>query len=428
MAVSKTSQKNGKGQSGRLLSLDVFRGMTVAFMIIVNTPGTWSHVYAPLRHAPWHGCTPTDLVFPSFLFISGVAMWYSLRKYNFEFSGPSLFRILRRVALIFLAGLFLNIFPRFVRDYDTLRIMGVLQRIALAWGLGAVIVLLVKRNYIWVTTLVILLGYWALLYFFGGSDPYSLEGNFGRQVDIKILGENHLYKGFGVPFDPEGLLSTIPAVATVLLGFMTGNLISSFGTSWKTAGWLAIIGAALIGAGLLWGQYFPINKPIWTSSYVLYAGGIGMMILALLFMIVDIFGITAWRAVGILCLIGAAFIILGLIWGKISSTDISRFLNYRSALTIGILIIVFALLLKSNFFLAFGLNPMSTYLLAGIWTKTMLNIKIGEVTLYNWIFTHICSPLFNEQKIASLMFAIMQVLLIWAFGYILYRKKIIIRF
>ena len=376
MAVSMTSQKNGKGQSGRLLSLDVFRGMTVAFMIIVNTPGTWSHVYAPLRHAPWHGCTPTDLVFPSFLFISGVAMWYSLRKYNFEFSGPSLFRILRRVALIFLAGLFLNIFPRFVRDYDTLRIMGVLQRIALAWGLGAVIVLLVKRNYIWVTTLVILLGYWALLYFFGGSDPYSLEGNFGRQVDMKILGENHLYKGFGVPFDPEGLLSTIPAVATVLLGFMTGNLISSFGTSWKTAGWLAIIGAALIGTGLLWGQYFPINKPIWTSSYVLYAGGIGMMILALLFIIVDIWGLKGW----------------------------------------------------TGFFNTFGTNPLFTYLLAGIWTKTMLNIKIGEVTLYNWIFTHICSPLFNEQKIASLMFAIMQVLIIWAFGYILYRKKIIIRF
>ena len=152
MAVSKTSAKSGKSASGRLMSLDVFRGMTVAFMIIVNTPGTWSHVFAPLRHASWHGCTPTDLVFPSFLFISGVAMWYSLRKYNFEFSGPALFRILRRVALIFLVGLFLNIFPRFVRDYDTLRIMGVLQRIALAWGLGAIVVLMVKRNYIWIAT------------------------------------------------------------------------------------------------------------------------------------------------------------------------------------------------------------------------------------------------------------------------------------
>ncbi len=375
MAVSKTSAKNGKSASGRLMSLDVFRGMTVAFMIIVNTPGTWSHVFAPLRHAPWHGCTPTDLVFPSFLFISGVAMWYSLRKYNFEFSGPALFRILRRVALIFLVGLFLNIFPRFARDYDTLRIMGVLQRIALAWGLGAIVVLMVKRNYVWIATIVLLFGYWALMYFFGGSDPYSLEGNFARQVDIKILGEKHLYGGFGVPFDPEGLLSTIPAVATVLLGFMAGNLISSLGTSWKTVGWLALTGAVLIGAGLLWGQYFPINKPIWTSSYVLYAGGIGMMILALLFMIVDIWGLRGW----------------------------------------------------TGFFNTFGTNALFTYVLAGIWTKTMLSIKIGEVTLYNWIFTHICSPLFENQKLASLLFAIIQVTIIWAFGYILYRRKIIIR-
>jgi len=375
MAVSKSSAASGKGSSGRLMSLDVFRGMTVAFMIIVNTPGTWSHVYAPLRHASWHGCTPTDLVFPSFLFISGVAMWYSLRKYNFEFSGPALFRILRRVALIFIVGLFLNIFPRFARDYDTLRIMGVLQRIALAWGLGAIVVLMVKRNYIWIATFVLLFGYWALMYFFGGTDPYSLEGNFARQVDIRILGKNHLYGGFGVPFDPEGLLSTIPAVATVLLGFMAGNLISSLGTSWKTVGWLAVTGAVLIGAGLLWGQYFPINKPIWTSSYVLYAGGIGMMVLALLFMVIDIWGLRGW----------------------------------------------------TGFFNTFGTNALFTYVLAGIWTKTMLNIKIGEVTLYNWIFTHICSPLFENQKLASLLFAIIQVTIIWAFGYILYRRKIIIR-
>lgn len=375
MATSKNSVKSGMGRSGRLASLDVFRGMTVAFMIIVNTPGTWSHVYAPLRHASWHGCTPTDLVFPSFLFISGVAMWYSLKKYNFEFSGPSLFRILRRVALIFAVGLFLNIFPRFARDYETLRIMGVLQRIALAWGLGAVIVLLVKKNYIWIATGVLLLGYWALMYFFGGSDPYSLEGNFARKVDITILGENHLYKGFGVPFDPEGLLSTIPAIGTVLLGFMTGNLISKFGNSWKTVSWIAIIGALLIGAGLIWGQFFPINKPIWTSSYVLYAGGIGMLILALMFMIVDIWGLKGW----------------------------------------------------TGFFNTFGTNALFTYVLAGIWTKIMLAVKIGESTLYNWIFTHLCSPLFNEQKIASLMFAILQVVLIWAIGYILYRKKIVIK-
>lgn len=375
MAALKSSGRSAGSKSARLMSLDVFRGMTVVFMIIVNTPGTWSHVYAPLRHAAWHGCTPTDLVFPSFLFISGVAMWYSLRKFNFEFSGASLFRILRRVALIFAVGLFLTIFPRFVRDYDTLRIMGVLQRIALAWGLGAVLVLLIKKNYIWLATAVILFGYWALMYFLGGSDPYSLEGNFARTVDLAIIGENHLYKGFGVPFDPEGLLSTLPATATVLLGFMVGHLISRTGTSWKTVGLLTLIGALLIGAGLLWGEFFPINKPIWTSSYVLYAGGIGMVILALLFMIVDIWNLRGW----------------------------------------------------TGFFNVFGINALFTYVLAGMLTKTLLAIKIGEVSLYNWIFTHICSPLFEEQKLASLMFPIMIVIVIWALGYILYRKKIIIR-
>lgn len=374
MAASKSSSKSA-GKSARLMSLDVFRGMTVVFMIIVNTPGTWSHVYAPLRHASWHGCTPTDLVFPSFLFISGVAMWYSLRKFNFEFSGPALFRVLRRVALIFAVGLFLNIFPRFVRDYDTLRIMGVLQRIALAWGLGAVIVLAIKKNYIWIATAVILLGYWALMYFMGGSDPYSLEGNYARTVDLAIIGENHLYKGFGMPFDPEGLLSTLPATATVLLGFMTGGLITSKGNSWKTVGWLTFVGAVLIGAGLLWGQYFPINKPIWTSSYVLYAGGIGMVILALLFTIVDIWNLKGW----------------------------------------------------TGFFNTFGTNALFTYVLAGMLTKTLLVIKVGEVSLYNWIFTHVCSPLFQEQKLASLLFPLILVTVIWALGYILYRKKIIIR-
>lgn len=376
MTGIKDASKSAAGQSGRLLSLDIYRGMTIAFMILVNTPGTWSHVFSPLRHASWHGCTPTDLVFPSFLFIAGVAMWYSLRKYNFEFSGSSLFRILRRVALIFAAGLFLNIFPHFDRDYGTLRIMGVLQRIALAYGLGAVIILLVRKNYIWLVTLVILLGYWALMHFFGGADPYSLEGNLAVKVDRAILGESHLYKGFGIPFDPEGLLSTLPAAATVLLGFMTGNLISNLGTSWKTTLYLLAAGTTLVIAGYIWGKFFPINKPLWTSSYVLYAGGISMIILAAVFAIVDILGIRGW----------------------------------------------------TGFFNAFGLNPMATYLLAGIWTKTMIAVKIGEVSLYNWIFTHLCSPLFEQQKLASLMFAIMQVLFIWIFGYILYRKKIVFRF
>ena len=424
MAASKSTQKGSNPRSGRLMSLDIFRGMTIAFMIIVNTPGSWNHVYAPLRHASWHGCTPTDLVFPSFLFIAGVAMWYSLRKYDFEFSGASVVRLVRRVLLIFAAGLFLNIFPHFARDYSTLRIMGVLQRIALAWGIGALIVLLVKRRYIWIITAVLLFGYWALMYFLGGADPYSLEGNLARRVDIAALGANHLYKGFGIPFDPEGLLSTLPATATVLIGFMTGGLIAKNSSSWRSVAWLAAIGALLVGAGLLWGKVFPINKAIWTSSYVLYAGGIGMIMLAALLMIVDIFKIHGWKTIGIIVAAGAVLAVAGFIW-KMASAE-----SYDSMfiLTVGLVVIAFAILLKLNFFLPFGLNPMTTYLLAGIWTRIMLTVKIGEMTLYNWIFTHICSPLFEEQRIASLLFALIQVAIIWAFGYFMYRKKIIIKF
>jgi len=383
MQSTKSSGKsNTSSQSGRLMSLDVFRGMTVAFMITVNTPGSWGHIFSPLRHAAWSGCTPTDLVFPSFLFIAGVAMWYSLKKYNFEFSGSSLFRILKRVVLIFAAGLLLNIYPYFIdRDYSTLRILGVLQRIALAYGLGAIIVMLVNRKYIWVITSVILLGYWALMYFFGGADPYSLKDNFALVFDKALLGENHLYKGFGIPFDPEGFLSTLPAAGTVLLGFLTGNLISKNGKSWKTVGLLAAVGAALIIAGYVWGLYFPINKPLWTSSYVLYAGGIGMVLLAFLFMIIDMWGYKGW----------------------------------------------------TGFFNVFGMNALVTFLLAGLWTKTMtylIHVGSGEsqVNLYTWIYQNICSPVFSEPRMASLMFAIMMVIFIWLFGLILYKKKIFIKF
>ena len=377
MAKEKKSQA---ARSQRLMSLDVFRGMTVAFMIIVNNPGSWSHIYAPLEHSPWHGCTPTDLVFPSFLFIAGVAMFYSLKKFNFEFSPDALFRVLRRVVLIFATGLFLTIFPYFIhRDYSALRIMGVLQRIALAYGLGAIIILLVRERFVWVATSVILLAYWALMYFFGGADPYSLKDNFALVVDKAVLGENHLYRGYGIPFDPEGLLSTLPATGTVLLGFMTGELINKNGKSWKTAILLVLAGAALIFAGYLWGKVFPINKPIWTSSYVLYAGGIAMVILSAMFIVVDIWEKRKW----------------------------------------------------TGFFMVFGMNALFTFFLSGIVAKELGYNYIGtgddKISYGGWIYKNICSNLLSDPKMASLMFAIMMVLFIWLIGLILYRKKIFIK-
>lgn len=364
--------------TGRLVSLDIFRGLTIAFMIIVNTPGSWEYVYAPLRHAKWHGCAPTDLVFPFFLFIVGASTFYSLKKYGNEFNSGSLFRILRRMLLIFAVGLFLGIFPRFIRDYSTLRILGVLQRIALAYGIGAVICLTVRRDYLWIITAVILLGYWGLLALFGGADPFSLESNLATKVDLAVLGANHMYKGFGIPFEPEGLLSTIPAVATVIIGYFTGEMISKSSAGGKTVVKLLLFGAASTGLGLLWGLFFPINKPLWTSSYVLYTSGLAMGLLSLVYLLADVLKFQKW----------------------------------------------------GTFFLVFGTNALFAYLLAGIWTKTILYIKISsgtdQITLYQWIYQKICVPVAGNMN-GSLLFAIFQVMIVWVVVLILYRKKIFIK-
>ena len=212
-------------QSNRYLALDVLRGMTIALMILVNTPGSWQYVYAPLRHAEWHGCTPTDLVFPFFLFVVGVSLFFSLAKYQIKLSKESLWRIGRRTLLIFVLGIFINSYPQWLTDYSHLRIMGVLQRIAVAYGIAALIVLVAPRRWLPGIGVFILLIYWGILYFFGGSDPYSLPGNATIPFDRALLGENHLYRGFGIPFDPEGILSSLPSVVTVLIGYLAGMMI-----------------------------------------------------------------------------------------------------------------------------------------------------------------------------------------------------------
>src|ERR1035437_2316473 len=164
--------------SGRLVSLDIFRGLTIAFMIIVNDPGSWQYVYPPLRHSEWNGCTPTDLVYPFFLFIVGMSMYFSLKKYGNELNGRASLRILRRTITIFAIGLFLTIFPYFGMDYSKLRIMGVLQRIALAYGIGSIICLCLRRDYLGIAVTILLRAYWGLLVLFGGNGPFSLQGNF----------------------------------------------------------------------------------------------------------------------------------------------------------------------------------------------------------------------------------------------------------
>ena len=366
----------------RYLALDVFRGMTVAFMILVNTPGSWSHIYPPLRHAKWHGCTPTDLVFPFFLFVVGVSMFFSFSKYQNTLNKETLWKVGKRTLLIFVIGLFINSFPQWNTDYSQLRIMGVLQRIALAYGFAALIVLAFSRKSIALVGVGILLVYWGLLYFLGGADPYSLQGNITNIVDASILGEQHLYRGFGIPFDPEGLFSTIPAIVTVILGYFAGLLIKETKKK-KVPLKLAAYGTIATLLGWLWSFILPLNKPLWTSSYVLYTAGLALLLFALLIYIIDLKGYKKW----------------------------------------------------TSFFVVFGMNPLFIFALSGLWAKTLSRlIRIstadgGTISGSGWIYQNIFVPMESviSQNASSFLYAFTHIIFFWLIGYILYKRRIFIK-
>ncbi len=305
-------------------------------------------------------------------------MWFSFKKYGRELNGGASLRIFRRVVSIFALGVILNIFPYFDRDYSALRIMGVLQRISLAYGIGALICMSVRRDYLWIVTAAFLLLYWALIYFPGGQHPYSLEGNYVLKVDRTLLGSKHLYTGFGIPFEPEGLLSTLPAICTVIIGYFTGGMVGKGGANGKTVLKLLIIGASLTGLGILWGRFFPINKPLWTSSYVLYTAGLAMAGLSVIYWLADVLKFQKWGV----------------------------------------------------FFVVFGTNALFAYFLSGVWSRLMqfINIPAGEnnITLYTWAYEKIFTSVFGNMN-GSLAFAIFQMLLIWSIALILYRRKVMIR-
>jgi predicted acyltransferase len=356
----------------RLLSVDVLRGMTIFFMILVNTPGSWSYVYAPLRHAEWHGCTPTDLVFPLFLFISGVSMALSFFNRKNQTTKQLLVKTWKRAGIIFMIGLLLNWFPFYHLNIADLRIMGVLQRIALAYGIGGTIVLIFNMRDIIVASAIILLGYQVLLLGYG-QDPYSLEDNLARYIDLMVLGKNHLYGGFGIPFDPEGLLHSFPAAINVVLGYLLGNMIFSKDKK-ELVKTLSILGIAFIIIGIAWGFFFPINKPLWTSSYVLYTVGIGSVIWALLIYIIDIVKLESW----------------------------------------------------TYLFRVFGRNPLASYVLSGLIVKMLFRIKIGESNLYSYFYQKIMVPIFGNLN-GSLGTAILYVMFIWFFAWLLYKNNKIIK-
>ncbi len=378
----------------RYYSLDVFRGATVALMILVNNPGSWGHIFGPLEHAPWHGCTPTDLVFPFFLFAVGNAMAFVMPR--FEQAGPAEFwkKVIKRTLLIFAIGLFLNWSPFIKWDgevlvaktWEKIRIMGVLQRIALCYFFGSVIVFYGKTKGAFITGMVLLLLYWFICFAGGAAgDPYSLAGWFGTAIDSNILGELHLYKGEGVPFDPEGLMSTPAAIVQVIFGFLIGQYIQLKGKNFEMLTHLLIAGIVLILTGYIWDMSFPINKKIWTSSYTLYTSGLAILTIGVLIYLIEFKEIK----------------------GKWSS-----------------------------FFDVFGKNPLFIFVLSGFLPR-VLGLLRWQVTtdeagkkMYTstlpFIYENI-KVFFSDERIPSLLYALLMIAFYWSIVYVLDKKKIYIK-
>jgi predicted acyltransferase len=287
--------KTGDSPSRRLLALDVFRGLTIAGMIVVNTPGTWTHVYPPLLHAEWHGWTPTDTIFPFFLFIVGVSMPISFARRRSQGAARRelLLHSVRRGLIIFGIGLTMNLLSLILFHREHLRIPGVLQRIGVVYLVASAIYLLLPRRGVFATAIVLLLGYWALMTLVPvpgyGTGRLDVEGNLAAYVDRAVLGAHTWKPGW----DPEGPLSTIPAVATALLGALAGEWLIAARAKHRITG-LAAGGIVVLAIGALWGQVFPINKNLWTSSYSVFMSGLAAVLLALCLWIVDVKGWKGW--------------------------------------------------------------------------------------------------------------------------------------
>ena len=369
--------------SPRFTALDVFRGMTVCFMIIVNTPGNWKTTYAPLLHAQWHGFTPTDLVFPSFLFAVGNAMSFVMKKWSTMSNSAVVGKIFKRTVIIFILGYLMYWFP-FVewneagglsaKPIGNTRIMGVLQRIALCYCIAALMIHYLKLSTVLRLSVAFLFIYWLILLMFRGSgDPYNMATNAGNRLDHWLFGASHLYHGEGVPFDPEGLLSTLPAIANVTFGYATGKWIQEKGKSYEGLTKLLLAGTALIFLALCWNNFHPVNKKLWTGSYVFLTVGIDCLLLAGLIYLIDFL-------------------------------QIKRF-NY--------------------FFEVFGKNPLFIYLLSEIAAILLWFIPIGDKPLYSWLFDNVFSK--AGMYFGSFLFAITIMLFCWLVGYALDKRKIYVR-
>lgn len=379
----------------RLLALDILRGFTVAGMILVNNPGSWGHIYAPLGHAQWNGLTPTDLVFPFFMFIMGISTYFSLMKYKFSFSKDAVKKILKRTIIIFLIGLGIAWFSLFLRTWnglaseeiglftrlgkslfvlDNIRILGVMPRLALTYGATALIALVVKhRNIPYVIATLIII--YTIILLVGNGYVYGPE-NIISIVDRAVLGINHMYNDNGI--DPEGILSTIPAIAHVLLGFYIGEKLVTEKDIHRKVEYLFIIGAILTFSGLLISYGLPINKKIWSPTFVMVTCGLGSTLLALLIWIIDIKDRKKW----------------------------------------------------SLFFESFGVNPLFIYVAASVLTICFGSIRFsynGELSsIHSLVYKNLLCSFLSEIN-ASLVYALLFVTLNWFIGYQLYKRKIYIK-
>lgn len=371
--------------SQRFLALDIFRGMTVCFMIIVNTPGNGHTSYAPLQHTAWNGFTPTDLVFPSFMFAVGNAMSFAMLKWEKLSRSQVLGKIFKRTFIIFSLGFLMYWFP-FVHyneqhqfagnPFDHTRVMGVLQRIALGYCFASLMIYYFKPKQVFMLSVVLLLTYWVILLVFGDtSDPYNMLTNAGTKLDLWLLGPDHLYHGEGVPFDPEGVLGTLPAICNVTFGYFAGKWIQLKGKEYEGLTKLLLVGVLAITISLAWNSFFPINKKLWTSSFVLLTVGIDCVILSALIYITDFLQKRNW----------------------------------------------------GYFFEVFGRNPLFIYLLSEVGAILLwfFGVGAGYQPVYSWIFENIFSR--AGLYFGSFLFAISFMLLCWLIGYILDKRKIYVR-
>ncbi|MFM2229379.1 MAG: hypothetical protein RL607_637 [Bacteroidota bacterium] len=363
----------------RFLALDVFRGMTVCFMIIVNTSGNWGTTFAPLLHAQWNGFTPTDLVFPSFLFAVGNAMSFVMVKWAVQTSTEVVGKIMKRTALIFLIGFLGYWFPFFKLDenheiiafpFQDTRVFGVLQRIALCYGIVALLLYYIKPVKTLLFTAIALVVYWL---FYWGYDAVSMANNPVLDLDSKLFGESHLYKGEGFPFDPEGLLSTLPALFNVAMGYWVGNFLQQKGKTYEGLTKLLLLGVFLVALGFLWNYTFPINKKIWSSSFSVLTVGLDCCLLAAVCYYTDF---------------------------KMKTQGI-------------------------YFFQVFGKNPLAIYLFSELLVIPMYMIPVGDTNLYSWIYQNMFQWMGDYS--GALAFALTFMLLCWTLGYVMDKRKVYVR-